>query len=397
MAYVLHMLSVFRFTSGLRPGSSVDNPTLICVTAAAYLILMAGEINAFLYTSDGVYRFEISYQFLCYVYVGGTQIISWYNRHSVIALCHRLANRLPEFMGDAAAIETETTFKKIARSFGVGYWITMGLYVSAPWINFLLQKFNYHDPKSYPMPFWFAALEIDSILKYLAINVLQTIMCTMVFVVYSCSFSFIICVLINLKAHLKEIRRRTKELTRSMKLLHDEKLRMIVNGASKEEYQRYESILVDEFVEIIRYKQVLYVYAKDAAEYLRWIFNAALVWCIMEIVMTTYMATQIDADVVFKMKIMSVVTNVTGSFLLFCYVAETISHINENCMEYFYDIPWYLDFIKIRKLLSMMLLQSQRMIEIKPFKMYTMNLILFSKSLKVIYSLLNFLLLVQRE
>lgn len=69
---------------------------------------------------------------------------------------------------------------------------------------------------------------------------------------------------------------------------------------------------------------------------------------------------------------------------------------NEKCMGYFYDIPWYLDFIEIRKLLSMMLLQSQRMIEIKPFKMYTMNLILFSKSLKVIYSLLNFLLLMQR-
>lgn len=255
MTYVQSFLKFFLFSVGLFPVNNVKSKTLISLIICLHSVLTIGEINAFIHTPKSIHRYEIAYQVLCYIYIGLTQYISWRNRKFLLHICDRLeGNCWQKFAYENITLRAENTFKKIVDTFALMYFITMAIYSSAPWMNFFVKKMDYNDPLSYPMPYWFAILQIDSVYEYFLMNTVQTILCTMAFTSYASNFGFIICILINIKAHLKEFEERTLQLGKKMNILHDTS-----RGYAYTNNVQHEEILLEELKEFIEYKQLLYV------------------------------------------------------------------------------------------------------------------------------------------
>lgn len=66
---------------------------------------------------------------------------------------------------------------------------------------------------------------------------------------------------------------------------------------------------------------------------------------------------------------------------------------NEIILEEFYNISWYRRSVRFRNILLTEMILNQNRIEIKAFGMFNMNLKLFMGALRIIYSLLNILVL----
>lgn len=262
MTYLSTFCTIFQFSVGIFPNSAIDSRKHISVIFTLHAILFGGEIVAFIYTTKNLYRFEIAYQVSCFAYIASCQILSWSRRKLVLDICNRLNGQFPEFMGDDATKRVELSFQKFINTFGVIYSLSMPIYLTAPTINFFATGMNYRDPLSYAMPYWFGFIEVTSVWEYFIMSFVQSFLCTTVFFSYACSFCFIICNMISLKAHLDEIHVRCKILGDKMTTLYDEKFRIrhsneyAGENATRKIHNQYDQVLVEELLEIIRYKQV---------------------------------------------------------------------------------------------------------------------------------------------
>lgn len=169
-----------------------------------FIVLIIGEYIAFFSTSNSLYKVEISYQSLCFVYIGITECISWYNRHFLLSICSRIYGEEPVFENNNVVQRTESVFKLVIKIFSGIYFITIFVYILAPLINFARIR-RYNEPIAYPLPYWFANFKINSLVEYVCMNMVQNILCTAVFFMYARSFAFVVCAIINCWTYTQEL------------------------------------------------------------------------------------------------------------------------------------------------------------------------------------------------
>jgi len=206
MDVVNYSLKVFLASAGVI--SSSKNKFLeyfLCsLIVCMYFLLLLGEIIAFCSPIDSIYRVEIAYQSLCFLYIGLTELVSKLNQKLLLQICDHVTGRVPDFVVPAAQRKAEMTFRQVMKIFCLLYFLSIAVYICAPLLNFALNR-KVDDPLSYPLPYWFANIRITTSGGYLFMNFAQNILCATIFCVYALSFVFIICMSISCRSHVNEL------------------------------------------------------------------------------------------------------------------------------------------------------------------------------------------------
>lgn len=206
MDVVNYSLKIFLASAGVIPDSRFKflEYFLCFIIVCMHVLLFLGEIIAFSWPIDSIYRVEIGYQSLCFLYIGMTELVSKLNQNRLLKICDRVNGTVPDFIVPAAQQRAETAFKNVMKIFLVLYFLSISVYISAPLLNFALKR-KFDDPLSYPLPYWFANIQITSTREYLFMNLVQNILCATIFCVYALSFVFIICMSISCRSHVNEL------------------------------------------------------------------------------------------------------------------------------------------------------------------------------------------------
>lgn len=206
MDVINYSLKIFLASAGVIPNSRFKFlESFLCFTIICmYVFLFLGEIIAFSSPIDSIYRVEIGYQSLCFLYIGLTELVSKLNQNRLQKICDRVSGSVPDFIVPAAQQRAEIAFKNVMKIFVVLYFLSIAVYISAPLLNFALRR-DLDDPLSYPLPFWFANIRISNTREYLFMNLVQNILCATIFCVYALSFVFIICMSISCRSHVNEL------------------------------------------------------------------------------------------------------------------------------------------------------------------------------------------------
>lgn len=248
MSYVKLFGKCFLLSVGVIPDKkhkTLEKILWFCLLTM-HVILLSGEIIAFYITTEDIYRLEICYHSLCYIYICVTEIISNYNRNHLVSIYTRLIGQESVSSdNDKVVQKTEFLYKMIMKVSVIVYAVTIFVFILLPMINYIL-KGDYTDPLSYPLPYWFAIWKIDTIIKYFCMNFSQNILCVMVFSVYANSFSFIVCTTISCVAHITELREKIAELSNQE------------HYSTKLSEQYNENALEEGLKNIIKYQQRLY-------------------------------------------------------------------------------------------------------------------------------------------
>ncbi len=212
MRYVNGFIQIFLLSAGIIPrGSIILKILLRLVLLALHFVLIIGESVAFFSPIKSIYRIEILYQTLCFVYIGSTEFISWYNKNVLIKICSKICEENGDLIDLEIWYKMEEKFKKIMKIFVAVYLFSITVYISAPLTNFVLRR-NFSDPLSYPLPYWFCNFEVHSLTQYMCMNVTQNFLCIAIFFIYACSFAFVVCATLNCWIHVEELKSRIEML-----------------------------------------------------------------------------------------------------------------------------------------------------------------------------------------
>ncbi|XP_065223172.1 uncharacterized protein LOC135847538 [Planococcus citri] len=132
--------------------------------------------------------------------------------------------------------------------------------------------------------------------------------------------------------------------------------------------------------------------------FLCWIVSASLsVFCAIStfsaFIVVTEAKSEKQGEMMFRMKIASVIANAGVMFFLYCHGAEVTMHVHEDIHDALYGTPWYSQSIRFKKLLISFMIQIQKALQISAFGMYKLNLNFFMTVCRTIYSALNMLLM----
>ncbi|XP_065205950.1 odorant receptor 22c-like [Planococcus citri] len=138
-------------------------------------------------------------------------------------------------------------------------------------------------------------------------------------------------------------------------------------------------------------------YITDFTTFISRGYTSVFYWYISSTIVFAYSFLQVIDDVIFFFKTLSMVIHGTLALYLFCHSAQVVNHMNESIQDAFYYTEWYYLPPKIRKIMIAVMMQCQRKHQIRTFTMFVVNLNLFIRSLRIVYSLLNVVLVAQKK
>lgn len=199
-------LKIFLATAGIISGSRFKflEYFLCFIIVSMHVLLLLGELIAISSPIESIYRVEICYQSLCFLYVCLTELVSKLNQNRLLKIYDRVTGRVAYFMVPRAQQKAATAFKSVMKVFVILYFLSIAVYISTPLLNFVLRG-KFDDPLSYPLPYWFSNFRITNTRKYLFMNIVQNILCTTCFCVYALSIIFIIYISISCRSHVNEL------------------------------------------------------------------------------------------------------------------------------------------------------------------------------------------------
>ncbi|XP_065222179.1 uncharacterized protein LOC135846815 [Planococcus citri] len=272
-----------------------------------------------------------------------------------------------EFAGDEFFNETDTRLRKLAGVLGPIIALSCIGIIVYPIMNASFTNVDLGSPStliylsSYP---W----KIDSVPKYAATIVLQLCSGSVVCSVVVCMIFFLLYCIVVLEAHCNILTRKIRRINEQV---------LFVDSDSAADFRRnwnyddrvYRKIrsevddrVVDELRDVIKYHQFLNRFTYD------------VIACCTRIVDTS-----------------------TAAVFSCIIILITIFLMNSDILLQLYNVKWYRRSLKFKKLLLTVMTRCQLTFQLRAFNTLDVNYLFFTMLLKNIYSVLQFIIRMQKE
>ncbi|XP_065207723.1 uncharacterized protein LOC135836678 [Planococcus citri] len=365
--------------------------------------LTSGLVFAFFQTTARLQKIEVASCTISMI------MVTWFR--SALHIQRKYLHKNIDALNQDSFLKYETHKKVRERFFTIIFFIVLSSVTifSSPVLRFIADPtIDYNDSSIYMVPFLFKFRDVHSLIEYVSLVTIQGSMIVFngnglySYVIFTC---YMLC---NLETHIEHINARLIDMLikndTSSKNFHKsnqtqtERRRNEDKLSNFDDHQvvRYKNMKAG-FEELIRYQQFYHEHLKNFMNYLYWTYVGTLVWILLTLILTMFAISQIPKDIFVLMKKISISVNFVLVFYLQCYIGESVSRLADSLLTSLYYTPWYILPPDIRKNMMIVMIQSQKQFDFKIFGMYTINLSLFTKVVKIIYTISNLLIASQNK